>query len=85
MSGVYPAAAIRSGENFQYMTARIVKIDTPTVVPMIDLSRLLMEWVRPIAQARRLYPVKDSAKLVFRHQKGVMAGTNVLVCLDEIQ
>lgn len=85
MSGVYPTAAIGAGEDFHYVTARIVKIDTPTVIPMIDLLRLPMRWVRPIGQARRLHPMEDGAKLVFRHQKSVVAGTNVLVCLDEIQ
>jgi hypothetical protein len=85
MLGVRSAAAVRPGDDFEKMSVGIVEIDAATVVPSVDLARLPMEGIGPIANAAFAQTIDDAVELAFRDEKREMARGDLPIGLQQVE
>src|SRR5262249_44909079 len=81
--GAGSAAAVRTREDLQVMAGRVVEVDAPATVVVVDLALAAMRRIGPVVGPAGLDPAEDLVELRLGHEEGVVLDLDVLVGLEE--
>src|SRR5678815_799888 len=63
------AGAVGARDAFEQVPARIVEVDAPPAVPVVDPARFAPERIRPVREPARADPAEDLVELLLAHQE----------------
>src|SRR5215467_11809180 len=77
--GSVSMTAIGAGDDFEQMPVRVFEIDAAAAVVVVDLSRVLLERIRPVLEASLADAPEHAVEIVLPDEEGVVLRSDVAV------
>src|ERR1700736_4290240 len=79
------AAPVRTRDDLEIVTIRIVPVQAAAAIIVIDLERPLMHWIGPVAKPARPNALENRLELPFAHEKRIVLYGDALSRVLEIE